>query len=282
MADDSEDAEGRYTVSALAQGLSILSLFSQERRSMTAPQIAQALGIPRATAFRLLRTLQAMGFLARDADERHYRLGPAVLVPGYEGLASLDMVEVAQPILQRLRDETGLSTHMAVRDHRDVVYVARYPIGSGISSQVSVGTRFPVHATVMGRVLICDLTDPGLAALFAGAPMERFSDQTPTSLDALKLLLAADRARGYAVSQAFFQRGVSAIAVPVRNREGRTVAAINVTAIDAQMDTAAIHGALKDAVLAAAAEIGQWLGSGDLPAVSRAPPGSSSRPSAAP
>jgi len=169
------------------------------------------------------------------------------------------MVEVAQPILQRLRDRTGLSSHMAIRDKREIVYVARFPARSTIASSVNIGTRFPVHATIMGRMTIVEMADKELAALFRDQSLPRFTPQTPTTLKALKALLAEDRKRGYAVSQAFFEAGVSAIAAPVRDGAGRIVAAINVTAVNAHIDEQAMHGELKDAVLDAAGEISRWL-----------------------
>src|SRR6266851_3240582 len=104
-----------------------------------------------------------------------------------------------------------------------------------------------------------DMDDKELAALFRDQPLQRFTSQTPTTLKALKTLLAEDRKRGYAVSQAFFEAGVSSIAAPVRDGAGRIVAAINVTAVNAHIDEQAMHGELKDAVLEAAAKISCWL-----------------------
>lgn len=259
MSVDPNLTQSRYLVPALAQGLAILGLFGRDTPRLTAPEIAQKLDLPRATVFRLLHTLQHLGYLRRDADERHYALGPALLSRGFEYLASLDLVEVAQPVLQGLRDETGLSSHMAVRDGREIVYVLRFPARTTIASSVHVGTRFPVHATVMGRMMICEMSDKELSELLGSGPLPRHTEQTPSSLKALKALLAEDRARGYAVSQSFFEPGVSAIAAPVRDSGGRIVAAINITAVDAYVELAAMHGALKDAVLAAAAEISRWL-----------------------
>jgi len=251
--------QGKYVVPALAQGLAILALFSRQRATVTAPEIAQELNLPRSTVFRLLHTLQMMGFVQKEGDERHFKLGPAVLSHGFEYLASLDIVEAAQPILQRLRDETGLSAHMAVRDGREIVYVARYPARTTISSTVNIGTRFPVHATVMGRMMICDFTDEQLHDLFPSDPLPRFSDQTPTTLADLKAILAGDKVHGYAVSQSFFERGVSSVAAPVRDGVGRIVAAINITAVDAYVDLEAMHGPLKDAILQASTQITQWI-----------------------
>ena len=259
MSDTSLPPANKYIVPALAQGLGILSLFGGENRSFTAPEIARRLSLPRTKVFRLLQTLQSMDYVRCGEDKRHFTLGPALLRGGFEYLASLDMVEVAQPILQRLRDRTALSSHMAIRDQREIVYVARFPARSTSASSVNVGTRFPVHATIMGRMTILDMDDKELAALFRDRPMQRFTQQTPVTLKALKALLAEDRKRGYAVSQAFFETGVSAIAAPVRDGAGRIVAAINVTAVNAHIDEQAMHGELKDAVLQAASEISRWL-----------------------
>jgi DNA-binding IclR family transcriptional regulator len=260
MTDAPASASGnRYIVPALAQGLGILSLFGGAHRSFTAPEIAKALSLPRTKVFRLLQTLQSMDYVRCGEDKRHFTLGPALLRGGFEYLASLDMVEVAQPILQRLRDETGLSSHMAIRDGCEIVYVARFPARSTIASSVNIGTRFPVHATIMGRMTVFEMDDKELGALFRGYAFESFTPQTPTTLKALKALLAEDRTRGYAVSQAFFETGVSSIAAPVRDGAGRIVAAINVTAVNAHIDDKAMHGELKDAVLDAAGEISRWL-----------------------
>jgi DNA-binding IclR family transcriptional regulator len=259
MTGDPAANDNKYIVPALAQGLGILSLFGPERRQVTAPEIAKQLSLPRTTVFRLLQTLQSMDYVRCEPDKRHFSLGPALLNRGFEYLASLDMVEVAQPVLQRLRDRTGLSTHMAIREGREIVYVCRFPARSAISSAVHIGTRFPVHATIMGRMTIFELGERELAELFRDQSLKRYTRQTPTTLKALKALLAEDRKKGYAVSQAFFEPGVSSVAAPVRDGAGDVVAAINVTAVDAHIDERDLNGGLKDAVLAAAAEISRWL-----------------------
>ena len=195
----------------------------------------------------------------RDSGGRAFRLGPSVLNRGFAYLASLDLVEVARPILKRLRDDTGLSSHMAVRDGRDVVYVARFPARTTIASSVNIGTRFPVHATILGRMLICDFTDAQLAELYPDEQLPRVTEQTPRTHAALAALLVGDRARGYATSQSFFEHGVNAIAAPVRDAQGMVVAAINLTAVDARVTVEDMNGLLKDEVLKASAEITRWI-----------------------
>jgi DNA-binding IclR family transcriptional regulator len=263
------DARERYVVPALAHGLDVLALFSRERPALTAPDICAALGLPRATVFRLLVTLERAGYILRGADERTFRLGPGLLNRGFTYLASLDLSEIGQAALQTLRDRTGLSAHLAVRDGREVVYLARVASLSTVASSVQIGTRFPAHATIMGRMLLLDLTDDELSTLYPERKLPKVTPQTPGTLAELKEILAADRERGYGVTQSFFERGVSAVGAPVRDSAGRVVAAVNVTSVDMQMEPDAAHGRIKDAVLDAARDIGRWLAGAPVAAPTR-------------
>lgn len=272
MMQDQRWPQGKYMVPALAQGLAMLGLFSRQQPTLSAPDIVKKLGLPRSTVFRLLTTLQTMGFVQRTADERQFKLGPAVLSAGFEYLASLDIVEVAQPILQRLRDETGMSSHLVVQDGREIVYVARFAARTAIISTVNIGTRFPVHATVMGRMMLLDHSDERLRELFPTDPLPKYTEQTPTTLARLQAVLAEDRALGYGISQSFFEPGVTSVAAPVRDAEGRIIAAINITAVHGNIEADRLHGELKDKVLEAAAQIARWLmGSEDIEAAAPSP-----------
>jgi DNA-binding IclR family transcriptional regulator len=203
--------------------------------------------------------LEAMGFLQRTNGDRDYTLGPAVLTIGFEYLGSLDMVELARPALQRLRDETGYSTHLVTRNGREIIYLSRYPGHTSISSSISVGAALPAHATVIGRALLADLPDEELRALYAGQTMERFTDQTPTSVGELQALLVEDRKRGYVASVSFFEPGVTTVAAPVRDGAGHVSAAISVTAMGVTVPRETLHGVLKDRVRAAADAISTML-----------------------
>lgn len=259
--DKSVTPEGRYIVPALAQGLSVLSLFSRDKVRLTAPEISRELSLPRTTVFRIMHTLEAMGYICKEEDERHFRLGPAMLGRGFAYLASLDFVEVAQPVLARLRDTTGMSVHMAVRDGSDIVYVSRYAAQTTVRSSVTIGTRFPAHATIMGRMLLSDMDEAELRALFPREPLQQYSERTPRTVAELFALIAGDRKKGYAVTQSFFERGVASVAAPVRDARGTIVAAINVTSVDAYVDPATMEGPVKNAVLAASEEITGWISS---------------------
>lgn len=249
----------RAPVPGLERGLNILRLFKRTRAAVAPPEMARELGIPRSTVHRLIAQLEAMGFLRRVASGA-YELGPAVLTIGFEYLGSLDIVELSNPVLARLRDETNCSTHLAVRNGTEIVYLSRHASRAAVGSTVSVGSALPAHATVIGRVILADLTEDELAALYQGKRLERFTAQTPLTLAALATLLAEDRDRGYAVSTSFFERGVTSIAAPLRDQSGRVVASINAVMVDVTRDEHFLHGGLKDRVLAAATAISAMLG----------------------
>jgi DNA-binding IclR family transcriptional regulator len=247
-------------VPGLERGIAILRLFHRDRPQLAAPLVAAELGIPRSTVHRLLAALVELGLLRRDAGGL-FALGPGVLGLGFEYLASLDIVELSNPVLARLRDATDCSTHLTILDGASVIYLSRHPSRSAVSSNIHIGSSLPAHATIMGRLMLGDLDRDALRALYPGKTLPPAGAETPTTLAALDALIAADRARGYAVSAGFYESGVVAVAAPVRDGSGRIVAAINATALASAVDTETLNGKLKDGVVAAAREISGLLGS---------------------
>ncbi|MFN0304407.1 MAG: IclR family transcriptional regulator [Burkholderiales bacterium] len=223
-----KETDNPYNVPGLERGMQILMLFDRTRPAIGAPEFAQALGIPRTTVFRLLQTLQHLKLIVAT-ESGAYRLGPAVLRLGFEYIASIDLTELARPIVERLRDATGLPAQLVIRDDREVVVVLRFAGTSAFESSVNVGTRMPAHATILGRMLLADLNAAELRRLYPERELKRYSAHTPKNVAALSKLLEADRARGFAVSESFYERGISAVAAPVRDDTGRIVAAISVT-----------------------------------------------------
>src|SRR5262245_27660505 len=263
-------------VPGLERGIAILRLFRRDRTRLAAPEVAVELGIPRSTVHRLLVGLETLGLL-RQAPRGVFALGAGVLSLGFEYLASLDVVEVANPVLARLRDAIGCSTHLAVLDRTSVVFVSRHPVRAAVSSGFGVGFSVPAHAALIGRLLLGDLGLADLAALYEGVKLADVGPNAPATLEALAMRIEAERRRGYGIrdghsASSLFPRGMIAISAPVRDARGRTPAAINATTVSGAFSAAEIRGPLKDRVLGAAAEISALLGAQPArPASSRAP-----------
>jgi DNA-binding IclR family transcriptional regulator len=251
-----DNASDKYTVPALERGLRMLGEFNRDTRVIGAPEFARRLGLPRSTVFRLLSTLESMGFVERQGND--YRLGVAVLRLGFEYIASLELTELGQPLLQRLCDETRCPVNIVVRDGRFIVYVAKVTPPTPFTSAVRVGTRLPAHATVLGRILLEDLTLPELRALYPEKRLEEFSHSTPKTVLELFDMVERDRHRGYVLGEGFFEASISTIAAPVRDDSGHIVAALGATIHSAQIDPERIDG-LVQRVRAAADELSGLL-----------------------
>ena len=219
----------KYIVPGLRRGLQILRAFNRDRRRIGAPDLASELNIPRSTVFRLIQTLEYMGFLEKVENASDYRLGVGVLSLGFEFIASLEITDLARPLLENLRDKTGHSAHLAIRDGGEIIFVIKAKADSTFSSSVNIGTRLPAHGTVLGRVILADLSDQELERIYPEVSLPKFSPQTPENLDDLKKILAQDRARGYARSASYFETGIGSLAAPVRDQSGRVIASINIT-----------------------------------------------------
>lgn len=232
-ADLLKDPQDKYIVPGLERGLLLLCEFSRSNRTLTAPELARRLALPRSTIFRLLTTLETMGFVTRSGNE--YRLGMSVLRLGFEYLASLELTELGQPLLARLCDRLNYPSNLVVRDGRSIVYVAKVSPPSVFSSAVSVGTRLPAHATVLGRVLLGDLSLAELRELYPEEHLEQHSPSTPSTVMALFDMVQADRQRGFVSGEGFFEPSISTVAAPVRDQSGSIVAALGVTIATAQV-----------------------------------------------
>ncbi|HEY3049164.1 MAG TPA: IclR family transcriptional regulator [Polaromonas sp.] len=235
-----ENSNDKYIVPALERGLRLLGEFSRDNRTLSAPELARRLDLPRSTIFRLLNTLEVMGFIERTASSSEYRLGMAVLRLGFEYLSSLELTELGQPVLARLCDEVHYSCNLVVRDGRSIVYVAKVAPPTPFASSVRVGTRLPAHATVLGRVLLQDLSLPELRALYPEEHLEAFSGSTPKTVLELFNLLELDRQRGYVMGEGFYEASISTIAAPVRDESNRIVAALGTTIPSARIETGLI------------------------------------------
>jgi IclR family transcriptional regulator, pca regulon regulatory protein len=249
-------------VRSLERGLAVIRAFDREHPELTLSEVAAATGVTRATARRFLLTLGDLGYVRNDG--RFFSLSPRVLELGYAYLSSLSLPEVAEPHLETLVAEVNESSSVSVLDGADVVYVARVPVSRIMTVAINVGTRFPAYATSMGRVLLAGLPDDELASYLDGVVLDRLTTRTISSTAALRTEIQRVRAQGWAMVDQELEEGLRAVAAPIRDRAGRTVAAVNVSAHASRTSLESMRRDVVPPLLAAAARI-----SADVPASSR-------------
>lgn len=212
-------------LSTLERGLSVLRAFNHSRPEMQLSEVAAATGLNPAVARRCLNTLVHLGYVAQHG--RRFLLRPEVLVFGQAFLASMNIEEVAGPYLQAVRDETGDSSSMAVLSEHDILYLAHVSTNRRIRLGASVGTRFPVYATSLGKVLLAFQGEEAIDAYLATAELTRMTENSITTPAALRGVLRQVRADGYASAQDELDYGIVSVAVPVFDRDRQVAAAIN-------------------------------------------------------
>lgn len=210
------EARGSDFVQSLARGLSVIRAFDADHADLTLSDVARRAGMPAAAARRFLRTLETLGYVR--ADGRSFSLTPRVLELGFSYLSALSLPEVMQPHLERLSRAVDESVSAAVLSGSEIVYVARVPTRRIMTVGITIGTRFPAASTSMGRVLLADLDEVSLAAALGAEP----SAGLLTELDTV-------RGAGWALVDGELEAGLRSIAAPVRGRDGRIAAAVNVS-----------------------------------------------------
>ncbi|MGW1557345.1 IclR family transcriptional regulator domain-containing protein [Streptomyces sp. NPDC002144] len=213
---------GREFVESLARGLTVLTAFGEGRSALTLTEVAQATGLARATARRALITYEHLGLVR--ATDRFFELTPRVLGLGFPPLSRTTLPEIAGPRMAELAARVHESTSLSVLSGTDIQYTARVATRRVMSVNLAIGTRLPAYATSMGRVLLADLPEPDRTL----GPLRPLTSHTITDPAALAAVLDEVRAAGYALVDEELEEGLRSIAVPVRGRTGRAVAALNV------------------------------------------------------
>ncbi|MBV0913829.1 IclR family transcriptional regulator domain-containing protein [Anianabacter salinae] len=235
MSDDTGAGKPRAPegMGGLAKGLAIIEAFSETRREMTVAKAAQAAAISRASARRCLLTLAELGYVRQLGSA--YLPTPRMLRLGDAFFESSTLPQLAQSHLDDARDQLNESVSLAVLEEGNSVFVARAEVTRPVSSYVRIGAKLPAYASATGRMLLADLADEDVDRYLSTTDFVPLSPKTETDPDRLRDLVRDVRARGYSVICEELELGMLAMAVPVRNRNGRTVAALSISAAIARV-----------------------------------------------
>jgi IclR family pca regulon transcriptional regulator len=239
-------------VQSLERGLVVIRALSAPD-PQTLSDVARATGLSRAAARRFLLTLERLGYVSQEHGR--FALTPQVLQLGYAYLSSLTLPDVAQPHLARLVELVHESSSVSVLDGGEVVYVARVPTRRIMTVAINVGTRFPAHATSMGRVLLAGLPAPARAATLDAVAFEAITPATITAREALEQELDRIAEQGYAVVDQELEVGLRSIAAPIRDGGGAVVAAVNLSVHASTMTPAEMRERLQPPLRETAAAI---------------------------
>ena len=250
----------RYFVLSVDKAFAVLESFSGERPHLSATEVGRISGLNKATARRLLLTLSDLGYVEAPANGK-YRLSPKILQLSRRYLDGLDIPALALPILQDLTRNTGEASNIAVADGKDVVYVARVSVPQRIlSTNLDVGSRLPLHATSLGKVLLFGMTSQERQVRLGTPPWPGFTSRTRITWEMLEQDFRAIAVSGVSVADRELDEGLCSMAAPIRDHTGHIVAAINLSAHHLTMPAQTLFQAHRNALLNAAQSISQSLG----------------------
>jgi DNA-binding IclR family transcriptional regulator len=251
---DSADTteHGRNGVPVLERMMDMLTIFERSERGETIRGLTEQLNLPRSTVYRILNTLTAHDMVRRNADGT-FLLGPRLLALAARvgpSQANYDIVALANPILQKLAEQTGEPAKLSVRDGDWALVVAAVAGNHEYSLTPVAGTAYPLHAGAASKVILAHMPPEDIETLLAG-PLQRYTPRTIVEPAKLKAELARVRRQGFARDQGEHAVSVHAIAAPVFEPDGGLVGALSIPFLaDRDVPT---RDRLRDAVVRSAA-----------------------------
>jgi PcaR/PcaU/PobR family beta-ketoadipate pathway transcriptional regulator len=240
-------------IQSVARALSILELFGERRPTLTTTEIAGLTGLNRATAYRFCQTLLNLGYLEETAPRR-FRPGLKAVSLAQAALSSRELPDLALPYLRELRERTGETVNLALRDGAEVVYVSRLLSNNLLALRLFVGSRLPAYASSLGRAMLAYLPEDEVEALLSRQELKAYTEHTLVDPRRLMAELRRIRSRGYAINDQELVLGILGIAAPVFGISGRPVAAVNLS-IARQPDQKEIDESLAPQVMETARAI---------------------------
>ncbi|WP_374063654.1 IclR family transcriptional regulator [Cupriavidus sp. DF5525] len=225
-----EEAASLLFNQSLEKGLAVLAAFSAVRRTMTIGEVAEAAGINKSSAQRMVFTLEHLGYLRKHPKTRRYQLTPRVMRIGFNYLAADPLIDVANPFLSELTKLTTETTCLTEPDQADMVYVARFVSAQFVPVHMPIGSRIPMYCTGSGRAYLSALPEGEALTLIERSERVAHTPYTRTDIAEIVATLREARQRGYAVNSEELFLGDMTIAAPVIGGNGRPVGAIHVVA----------------------------------------------------
>lgn len=189
--------------------------------------LIEAMGLPKPTVHRLLQTAEAEGFLQRDLDGRSYGPGPRLRALAVSTMTSEHLRTARLTILRGVADQIGETCNLATPDREGMTYLDRVETEWPLRIQLPIGTQVPFHCTASGKMYLSTLRPHILRSVLAARPLENRTPATLTDIHKIKAALDLTRARGYASDNEEFMEGMTALAVPVMDGQGKLLATLS-------------------------------------------------------
>jgi DNA-binding IclR family transcriptional regulator len=252
------DKESIPGTQAVTRALALLKSFSDQEPELSLTELASRAQLNKTTAYRLLSALEKESMIVRDGRSETYRLGPEVIALGGRALRANDLRSVSHPCLEELAERTGETATLEILTGNQVLILDEVTSSYLIGTSHSIGTRWPAHATSTGKILLAFQPEEQLQKVIT-APLEKLTKNTLNDVALLKRAFNRIRDQGYAIAVEEIEVGYIAVGAPIRDHDGKVIAAISVGGPSTRMTEQKLP-ALIDQVVETAASISNSLG----------------------
>ena len=215
------------SIRAVERALDVLLCFSRQTPELSMTQIAEQVGMNKSTVHRLLATLERQRFVQRDPATGLYRPGLRILQLAYLTLESNDLRRLAAPFLRRLWEQHRETVTLSILDQADVVYLDVLESSQRVKLAAAVGQHLPAFSTASGKAILMSLPEEEVRRILENG-MQPYTPSTLRSPEAVFKNLRASHEQGFALSLEEYEDGISAVAVPILDPDGKPLAAIAV------------------------------------------------------
>jgi len=248
-----------YPIKVLNKSLSILEILLQQGSPMNMTEISKKLGLYPSTIHRILDTLKHWGYVEQEPNTQKYQLGLKALELGMAKLHQMDLAREATPYLKELVNQCNETVHLGVLEKGEVLYLAKEESSQTIRMCSYVGKRAPLHCTALGKVLLSYLSEEERKKILGRKGLPRLTEKTITDKEELEKELNKVKKQGFALDKGENEKDVRCIAAPIRNYQGKVIAAVSISGPAFRID-ANTQSNLKEALLQISEKMSKRLG----------------------
>jgi IclR family KDG regulon transcriptional repressor len=220
--------EGQNPIKSVSRLVAILNCFTADRPSWPLTELSKHLGWPKATTHRYLKVLETYGLLYRSREDKSFRLGYKLYMWGSLAAEAMPLREIARPIMQKLKEETGEMVVLMTYHNQEVVCIEKIDTEKRLRVALDIGRHQAPHASSSCRVIMAFLPEAEIMNIIREKGLPKICENTITDADTLLAKLGEVRAKGYAHSCEEVDPDVCGISAPIFDHKGAVIAGISV------------------------------------------------------
>ncbi len=218
-----------YQIKVLEKVIKIIDLFDERGKEHTASEIHQLSNLNKSTTSRILSILEEAGYLERNPTTLKYRLGFKLYYLGSLVEGRTEIRNLAHSFLEELKEKCDETVHLVVLDHGEALYLDKLEGKKAIRVVSRIGWRLPAHCSGVGKVLLACLPEDAVNKIIEEKGLKPLTNNTITDRQALEVELARARKQGYAIDNEEIEVGLKCVAAPIKDRDGKVIAAISIS-----------------------------------------------------